>query len=65
MVSTKKVCKLARVYSLLVITRNHFNTFLLLDLQKNGIKVKYCSKCHLLWNQDFARFRQVAVQCLF
>ena len=46
MVSTKKICKSGQsmysVYSLLVISRNHFNIFLLIDLQKTKLfKVKY------------------------
>ena len=46
MVSTKKICKSGQcmysVYSLLVISRNHSNIFLLNDLQKTKLfKVKY------------------------
>ena len=50
MVSTKKVCRSGQciysVYSLLVISRNHSNTFLLIDLQKkqNFLKVEYWRK---------------------
>ena len=40
---------LVRVYSLLIISINHSNTFLLPDLQKNRSKAKYCSKSHLFW----------------
>ena len=41
MVSTKKVCRsgqcICSVYSLLAISRNHSNTFLLIDLQKTKL----------------------------
>ena len=53
------------VYSLLII-RNHYNTFLLTDLQnnKNFSKVKYFSKGYLFWYHDFDKFRQVVVYYL-
>ena len=57
----RRFVDLVKIYSLLIISRNYSSTFLLLDLQKNRSKVKYCSKGHLLWYQDFDRFRQVAV----
>ena len=36
----RRFVDLVRLYSLLIISRNHSNTFLLLDLQKNRSKVK-------------------------
>ena len=60
----RKFVDLVRVYSLLIIGKNNSKTFLLLDLQKNKSKVKYCNKGYLLWYQDFDRFRQVAVHYL-
>ena len=61
---TKRFADLVRVYSLLIISRNHSNTFLLLDLQKNRIEVKYCNKGYLFWYHDFDRFIQVTVYYL-
>ena len=48
---------LARVYSSLVISRNHSNTFVI-DMQKTKIltNVKYCNKGSLFWYQDFDSF---------
>ena len=34
----RRFADLFRVYSLLIISRNHFNTFLFLDLQKKEVK---------------------------
>ena len=53
------------IYSLLIISRNHSNTFSLLDLKNKRSKVKFWSKGYLWWYQDFARFRQVAVHYLY
>ena len=51
---------LVRVYYLLIISKNHSKTFfLLVGLQKNRSKVKYCSKGYLFWYHDFDKFRQV------
>ena len=36
----RRFVDLVRIYSLLIISRNHSNRFLLLDLQKNGSKQK-------------------------
>ena len=37
-----------------IISRNHPNTFLLINLQKKDLsKVKYCSKGYLFWYQTF------------
>ena len=55
---------LVRVCSLLIISRNHSNMFLFLDLQKNRNKVKNCSQDYLFWYHDFDRFRQVDVHYL-
>ena len=60
MVSTK-VCRSGQNIFFTNICRNHSNTFLLPDLQKNRSIVKYCSKGYLFWYHDFDRFRQVAV----
>ena len=60
----RRFVDLLRVYSLLIINKNYSNMFLLLDLQKNRSKVKYCNKGYLLWYQDFDKFRQVAVHYL-
>ena len=61
----RRYVDLVRVYSLLII-RNHYNTFLLTDLQnnKNFSKVKYFSKGYLFWYHDFDKFRQVVVYYL-
>ena len=53
------------IYSLLIISRNHSNTFSLLDLKNKRSKVKFWSKGYLCWYQDCARFRQVAVLYLY
>ena len=60
----RRFVDVVRVYFLLIISRNHSNTFSLLVLQKNGSKVKYCSKGYLFWHNDFDRFRQVVVHYL-
>ena len=60
----RRFVDLVTIYSLLTVKRNHFNTILLLDLQKNRSKVKYCSKDYLFWYHDFDSFRQVVVHYL-
>ena len=67
MVSTEKVCRSGHcIYSiyflLVIISRNHCNTFLLINLKKkNFSKVKYWRKDCFFWYQNFDRFGEVFV----
>ena len=46
----RKFVYLARVYFLHIISKNHSNTFLLMNQQKKNLsKVKYCSPGYLFW----------------
>ena len=67
-VSTKRFVDLVRVCSShIIISRNHFNTFLLINMQKKNLsKVKHCSHGYLFWYWNFdsvGKFLSVLMMC--
>ena len=60
----RKFVELFRIYSLLIVSRNHSkHVFIAWPADKRS-KVKNWSKGYLWWYQDFDRFRQVAIHYL-
>ena len=54
-ISKRRLC----YYWILIISRSHSNTLLLLGLRKNRSEVKYCSRGYLFWYHNFDRFKRV------